>query len=161
MKIKALLFCFTAYFSVSSLYSQTETPNLLTDLNSVKSGEGHVKILQDETISKSLGSYMPNDSSAHPKLSNETTNGFKVQVFVGNDQNTSRVEAEERQRMISQAFPDQQALVSYNSPFYKVKVGNFLDRYQAEQFMEELKKAFPSFAKEMYIVSDKIRKPLR
>ena len=161
MRIKVFLFCISLFIGGSSLFAQDSIPNIIHDLNMTKPGEGKIRIMQDASIDASLASYVPTDTLSHPKLSNEMMKGFKIQAFVGNNQNISREEAEERQRLIRQTFPDQQALVTYDSPSWRLRVGNFVDRYQAEQFMIELKNAFPSFAKEMYVVSDKIRKPLR
>ena len=161
MKVKAFLFCFSAFLLGGNLLAQDNVPNIIQDLNLTKPGEGRIKVQQDSSINNDLASFVPTDTLSHPKLSNEVMKGFKIQVFVGNNQNVSREEAEERQRLIRQAFPNQQAQIDYNSPSWRLRVGNFVDRYEAEQFMIDLKKEFPSFAKEMYVVQDKIRKPLR
>jgi len=51
-------------------------------------------------------------------------------------------------------------VVLFDSPFWRLRVGNFATREEAEEVMEELKKTFPSFGKEMYIVVDEVKIPI-
>jgi len=86
--------------------------------------------------------------------------GYKIQVFSGNDQRTSKNEALRKQNQINKAFPELEAVVLFDSPFWRLRVGNFATREEAEEVMEELKKTFPSFGKEMYIVVDEVKIPI-
>ncbi len=46
--------------------------------------------------------------------------------------------------------------IMFNSPYWRVKVGDFRTRAEAEAAMAELRHAFPSMAAYMRIVRDKI-----
>ena len=50
-------------------------------------------------------------------------------------------------------FPELKSYLMYQSPFYKLKVGNFKDRKEAEEYLERLKKYFPQG---IYIMNDTI-----
>jgi hypothetical protein len=86
--------------------------------------------------------------------------GYKIQAFAGNNQRTSKNEADRKQTLIQQRFPDLETVVLFDSPFWRLRVGNFKTREEAEQVMDELRKAFPSFGKEMYIVTDEVKIPV-
>lgn len=157
-----LFFTFTVFLLFCcNITGQNINSSIIKELNSSKPGEGSIRIMQDESINNDVASYATSsDSMKVIRLSNDMINGFKIQVFAGNNQNASKMEAEEKQRRLRQEFPEHQALISYNSPSWRLRVGNFVTRNEAEAFLVELKKAFPSFSREMYIVDDVIRRPL-
>lgn len=140
---------------------QQVTKDIIRDINTQKVGQGYVRIMQDETIDDRLAHYHVNtDTSRVIRLSDERVNGYKIQVFSGNNQNKSRSEAEHKQGLMRSAFPEHQAVVTYDPPNWRLRVGNFLTRQDAEEVLVGMKEAFPAFGKEMYVVSDVIRRPL-
>ena len=82
--------------------------------------------------------------------------GYRVQVFSDNNQRTAKAQAEARQRNVSVQFPNWSVYRMYKSPLWRVRVGDFKTRGEAEFAMHELKKAFPSYASEMMVVVDNI-----
>lgn len=83
--------------------------------------------------------------------------GYRVQVFDDNNVRTAKREAQERKEMIESRFPFLTAYVSFNSPYWRVKVGDFSTRSEAEATMAEIRQAFPAFAKSLRIVRDRIK----
>jgi hypothetical protein len=75
--------------------------------------------------------------------------GFRIQVVSTNDRN----KAFTAKSTIYQQFPELKAYLLYQSPFYKLKVGNFLKREDAEEYISAIKQYFPSG---VYIVRDVI-----
>lgn len=69
-----------------------------------------------------------------------TQKGFRVVIFNGSD----RIKALQAKNNFSRAFPGTPSYMSYNVPSYKIKVGNFEDRNEANKFMKKLNAAFPS-----------------
>ena len=68
--------------------------------------------------------------------------------------NTSkRDEAVAAKTKVYTYFPELKSYLIYQSPFYKLKVGNFKERKEAEEYMERLKKYFPEG---VYIMNDTI-----
>ncbi|WP_369695166.1 SPOR domain-containing protein [Porphyromonas endodontalis] len=47
--------------------------------------------------------------------------------------------------------------VTYKSPFWRLSVGDFRTREEAQKAMQDLKRAIPAIAPELYIVRDNIR----
>ncbi|PJR03215.1 SPOR domain-containing protein [Avrilella dinanensis] len=63
---------------------------------------------------------------------------YSVQIFYG-----ERKEAEENYKRFKDLYPKTDATIIYSAPNYKVIVGNFKYRIQAEKFLKETKDAFP------------------
>lgn len=75
--------------------------------------------------------------------------GFRVQIYSGN----SREMAYQLSRQVYNIIPDAQPEVKYQPPNYKVQVGQFTERLQAQKTFSLLKKEFPS----ALIIPDRIQ----
>lgn len=82
--------------------------------------------------------------------------GYRIQVFSDNNQRTAKSMAQSRERQITTEFSDLSVYLIYKSPSWRVRVGDFKTRGEAEQVMHEIRTKFPSFASEITIVVDKI-----
>ena len=82
--------------------------------------------------------------------------GFRVQVFSDNNARTAKNEARSKQRTISSRFPQYQTYVMYTSPYWRLKVGDFRTQQEANNAADELRKAFPSYSKEIRVVRDRV-----
>ena len=80
-----------------------------------------------------------------------TLNGFRVQIFTGEN----RKDAYNAQAKFLEQFPDAKSYVIYNEPNFKVRVGDFRTRLEAEKFQDELKKWFNG----MFVIQEKINPP--
>ena len=66
--------------------------------------------------------------------SNGLFKGYRLQVL-----NTrSRDDAFKTKAMLLENFPDEKTYVLYQSPYFKVRIGNFVNRNDAENFRKEL-----------------------
>lgn len=84
------------------------------------------------------------------------TVGFRVQVYADNNARSAKVEARQRERAIGQQFPAYSTYVSYASPYWRLRVGDFPTQYDAEKAASEIRKAFPRYAREVRVVRDRI-----
>jgi hypothetical protein len=109
---------------------------------------GRVIIHQDKRIDKIIA-----DNTAG---AGAVTHGYRVQVFSSNAQRTAKDEAFAIERRLREAFPDLGIYVSYSSPFWKVRVGNFQTSNEARQFSEEILALFPRLKSTTYTVRDRI-----
>ncbi len=75
--------------------------------------------------------------------------GFRLQVL----STANRIEAFNMKSMLLSNFPDQKTYVMFQSPSFKVRIGNFLKREEADSFREQLAVLFPKGA---YVVEDAI-----
>lgn len=158
------LHIFFAFFCVTiSLLAQDK--NIIEDLNMPKKDQGNVKVFQDESIQVSIGTYQSATDALKIIDWNTVTDfvmvkGFKVQVFSGNNQQQSKREAEYRRSQVKELYPEAEAVITYKSPMWRLRVGNFQTREEADVMLKELKKSFPTFGREMYIVPDNVKRPI-
>jgi hypothetical protein len=81
--------------------------------------------------------------------SNGLYKGFRIQVISTSKRDDAfRIKAD-----LLAKFPDQKAYTVYQSPNFKVRIGNFAKREEAEKFKAQLNKLFPQG---VYIVEDGI-----
>lgn len=82
--------------------------------------------------------------------------GYRIQVFSDNNSRTAKSEARARARDISAQFPQYATYVVYNSPYWRLRVGNFRTQEEANAAAHSLKAAFPSYSREIRVVKDTI-----
>lgn len=75
--------------------------------------------------------------------------GFRILVINTNDRNKA-VSAKTR---LYQEFPDLSLYLMYQAPFYKLKAGNFKERREADEYLPDIQRLFPSG---VYVVRDTI-----
>lgn len=85
------------------------------------------------------------------------TGGYRIQVFSGNNARTSKGEAGARAAKISAQFPEHATYVTYDAPYWRLRVGDFRTYEDARGVLSMMKSAFPAYAREMRLVRDRIK----
>ena len=75
--------------------------------------------------------------------------GFRILVISSNDRNKV-IDAKTK---MYREFPELKAYMMYNSPFFRLKVGNFRERTDAEEYLSRIQRLYPTG---VYIVPDSI-----
>lgn len=96
------------------------------------------------------------ESKAPATAHSSKMGGYRIQVFSDNNARTAKGEARARAKNISTRFPQYQTYVVYNSPYWRLRVGNFRTQDEANAAAHELKDAFPSYSREIRVVKDRI-----
>ncbi|MFV0397271.1 MAG: SPOR domain-containing protein [Bacteroidales bacterium] len=120
-----------------------------------KNGKGVVEIHQSESIKKLVGTPMPSIKEGESNVL--TTAGYQIHVFSGNKQRASKDEAYSKEERIKTAYPEHVTYVKYNAPFWRLRVGDFRTYEEADELLRDMRRQFPDFAKEMFIVREEIR----
>lgn len=84
---------------------------------------------------------------AAKKAAGRTMKGYRLMIVNTN----SRDEAIAAKTKIYKHFPDQKAYLTYQSPFFKLKAGNYQTRDEAKQYQSLMNSLFP---KGVFIISD-------
>ncbi len=84
--------------------------------------------------------------------------GYRVQVFSDNNPRTAKNEARTKAKDIAEAFPQYATYVTYTSPYWRLKVGDFLTNEEAQVVAELIKKQFPDYSHEIRVVRDRVNK---
>lgn len=85
----------------------------------------------------------------------QEVNGFRVQVYASNQQQIAKNESILLQQEMEKKLSDPVYVIS-EPPFWKVRVGNFLTRDDANQHKESILELFPELQNSTYVVPDKI-----
>jgi hypothetical protein len=109
--------------------------------------KGKVVVIKDPQID-SLISRRLALSRAESRGNSVTALGFRVQIFSG----LERDEAYAEQSRFKSLFPGVTSYVSYTQPNYRVRVGDFRTKLEAQKFVNDLKKQYPS----VFIFPEKI-----
>jgi hypothetical protein len=132
MRALSLLTFLSVLFFCRSAYSQEKA-------------SGAVEIVQDASIDKLLLKHISIATET------ETIEGYRIQIHFSGE----REKAKLVKTKFLQQFPDVAAYEIYQQPNFKVRVGDFRSRLEAQKFMNELNSLFPS----AFIVSDDIHLP--
>ena len=84
----------------------------------------------------------------------KTINGFRIRLFFASNR-TARDESSSVIRRFNDMYPHVQAYRTYASPNFKVTVGNFRPRLEAEAFLRRIKGDFP----DAFIVRERFKYP--
>lgn len=125
---------------------------------------GHVKVTAPAGFEKMLTdapaaaeAASEESEEARPSSSKSATRvGYRVLVFDDNNVRTAKHEAESRRRQMESRFPEFRAYTSFNSPYWRVKVGDFRTRSEAEAALAALRAAFPGYGSQLRVVRDRI-----
>lgn len=118
-------------------------------LVSMAFAQSNLNITQDERISALL---------QKQKQINEVDNsfnGFRIQIFmeIGN---AAIQHADSVTEVFKELFPEVPIYLSYGQPYYRLRVGNFRNRLEAEKWLRKIKPEF----KEAFVATEKILSPL-
>lgn len=75
--------------------------------------------------------------------------GYRILIISSNNRNKV-IEAKTK---MYREFPELKAYMMYQSPFFRLKVGNFRERTDAEAYLAEIQRIYPTG---VYIVTDTI-----
>ena len=85
----------------------------------------------------------------------QVIDGFRVQIYASNAQQKAKQEAFELHQRIETQI-DVPVYTLSEPPFWKVRIGNFLNREEANTYKATLLELFPELTGSTYIVPDKI-----
>ncbi|MEO0312275.1 MAG: hypothetical protein RIQ89_1932 [Bacteroidota bacterium] len=84
---------------------------------------------------------------------NQTTLGFRVQLYFG----VNRPKASELRMLFQTKFPDISSYITYEAPYFKVRVGDFTTRLEATGCLNIVQKEFTN----CFIVPDQVKTRLK
>ena len=128
------------------------------------SKEGVVVIHQSDAVKRLVGTRI--DSENIDTVNEKTyikTKGYRIQVYsgniqasLGNNQPTSRTEAENLKAKIKEHFQNIEGYITFEAPFWKLHVGDYLTYEEASIMLRELRKTFPQRRNEINIFESNI-----
>ena len=81
----------------------------------------------------------------------QTRDGYRVQLFSGNERNNANA----LRSKFKTEYPEVPIYLIYQQPYYKLRVGDFRNRIEAQQFYLKIEKEY----EQLLIVPDKVNLP--
>lgn len=134
-----------AIFLATFFISFTFFDFLLFAQNQENVREGKLEVIQDYKIDQLMQKQIRINQK---KLS---SNGYRIQIHFG----ASRDIAKQTKSKFLSLFPEVKAYEIYQQPNYKVRVGNFRTKLEAQKLLKEIATDFPN----SFIVQDEIDFP--
>jgi hypothetical protein len=120
---------------VMSTYAQDKKP-------------GEITIIQDDKVDLLVSKHIQINQNR------EGIDGYRIQIFFDSG-NNSKTKAQSVFEGFKAKYPDVKAYLSYKSPNYKVRVGDFRTRLDAHRFLNEIIIEYPN----AWIIADMINLP--
>jgi hypothetical protein len=144
-------------------YAPPSRYTIIDELQTPYPYKGNVTIDQPEAIRNMIGARRAMAADIETATDGKTYlkyQGYRVQVFSGNDQRTSKDEAFKIEREMKDLIPGIPTYVTYNAPFWRLRIGDYNSHEEAFHVQRQLMQAFPKYGKEMYIIREDIRFPI-
>ena len=117
--------------------------------------EGYLTIVQDSQVDSLLDTYDSIRYHVMENPDNKAIPGYRIQIFFDSGSNSS-----DRARAVRDAFvllyPDIPAYVSWKAPNYRVRVGDWRTRLEAEKALQLIMIDYPN----AWVIKDEINFPV-
>ena len=80
--------------------------------------------------------------------------GYRIQIFFDSG-NNSKTKAQSIYEIFKSRYPEVGAYLSFKSPNYKVRIGDFRSRLDAQRFLNQIIEEYPN----AWIIADEINLP--
>jgi len=135
-------------FTISNLFSQQTTVDLLkTGIFSGALPGGNVNITQDQRLQTIINNHIAANQE-------RPLEGWRVQIYFGNG-STAKAKAESIKKEFLLAYPETEAYLVYDSPYFKVRVGNFRNKLDAEKFKIKIQDDY----EKVFLIEEEIQFP--
>ena len=108
-----------------------------------------LQIVQDSAM------YVLLDEAVNGKRELVEIDGYRVQIYSSNRQQTAKSEALELETKLKDKL-NQTLYVQYLPPFWKVRLGDFRNYEEAKEYKKLFVQQYPELMGDTYIVRDKI-----
>ena len=112
-----------------------------------RGGAANINLYQSQQIKDNLSGYIN-------KNKDRSISGYRVRIFFDNKQN-SRTSSEAAVESFKKCYPGIRTYRTYQSPFFKVTVGDFRTKSEAMALLKSVKYLFPA----AFIVKENINYP--
>jgi len=154
--MKSCLFFLIFTCTIFTVHSQNNK-TMVDSITAPIPGKGKITIQEDAGITNLIGKINTSGASAKSASTTVVKRGYRIQIYSGSQKQTAKDEAYARERKFKSRFPEYSTYISFNSPFWKLRVGDFTDRNEAEDALNEIKKGCPEYSNDLYIVLDNVK----
>ncbi|MBU2649521.1 MAG: SPOR domain-containing protein [Bacteroidetes bacterium] len=117
-------------------------------------GMGELEISQDARIDSLLRFHVRLNEERLTNPDNYGIEGYRVQIFFESG-NYSGARAREVKEVFELDYPEIPAYITWQSPNYRVRVGDFRTRMDAQRFLQQIIRDYPN----AWVIKDEIKFP--
>lgn len=158
MFVRRLLSVATLAIGISVYGTEPDSVSIVEAINT----SGTVSVTQPEALTAlltraaSAHTAVVSAGAEHQRTAPVARTGYRVQVFDDNNPRAARRNAEGYHARMETQFPQYRSYLTFNSPYWRVRVGDFHTRAEAEAAMAEIRQAFPALGAYLRVIRDKI-----
>lgn len=155
----AIAFIATTHHSMGQQI-ETQT-SIVEQLQLADDSTGSVAIYQDTLLTQRIGGVCIGDQVQwRGDTAYLTTKGYRIQVLSDNNQRLAKEEAIARETLIKEFDSSLATYITFTSPFWRLRVGNYRSYEEANKALRTLSRKFPKYRGEMRILEDSIELPI-
>lgn len=133
--------------SSTGVFAQLSGTRLIRDLQ--YSGEGgRITIIENEDIVKLIDKHLNEESKLNGII------GYRIRIY-SNSGKQARIDGPKVQANFISKYEGVRAYYTFDSPFYRLYVGDFRTRSEAIKFLKEIERDYP----DAFIIRTKINYP--
>ena len=142
---------FILFIAVAAYMSIFADDSIVTPIRAnIVSEMSGVEVCQDSTVARLLHNVIYGEQELIE------IDGYRVQIYSSNQQQVAKEEALGLEKKLKE-YLSHTIYVTYVSPFWKVRVGDFRTYEEAYAYKKEFVQMYPEQMGETYIVKDKIK----
>ena len=153
IKIYTLLFAVLCFISQAMAQIAVADTSIVQYLERVNTG-GTIQIEQPAELSRRVARVGDDIEQNMVKVP-----VYRIQLFSSNN-STAKATAESLAKEVAQVFPELPAMVSYVSPFWRLRVGEFRTYEEANAMLPIIKNKFSDIERGMLIIRERINVPV-
>ena len=136
------------------LNAEEPKPDIVNHINT----SGNIIVEQPEGLGQKL-QFEENSTGESQQKSNSraTSVGYRVEVFADNNARTAKSQALARRRNLASRMPQYETYMVFESPYWRVRIGDFKSRSEAESALAEIRRAFPAYSHDLRIIRSRIK----
>lgn len=100
-------------------------------------------------VDKKVNDYL--EQRRHERQNDSLVKGYRIQIII----TEKRADAKAAKEKVAAMYPGCEAYLIFDSPNFKVRVGDFKTKLEAQPLLFKLTEEFPT----LFLVEDKINKP--
>ena len=135
--LTVIVFIFPFLFQVTSLFSQEAGKD-----------SGNIRLIQDDKVDLLVSKHIQINQNR------KGIDGFRIQIFFDSG-NNSKTRARSIYESFLAKYPNNGAYLTFKTPNYKVRVGDFRTKLDAQRFLNEIIADYPN----AWIIEDQINLP--
>ncbi|MBQ0034598.1 MAG: SPOR domain-containing protein [Bacteroidales bacterium] len=143
--MKRLVYIICLILAVSSICAQQHYEKLKQDM------QDNVTIHESSAITSLLNEKVSGTTGETKQIT-----GYRVQIYSSNSQQTAKAEALRLEKRVLEENMEVEVHVLYTPPFWKVRLGDFRTKAEADLMKAEVIRRMPELQGDTYVVRDQI-----